>query len=107
MDINEMTIKQFKELPTLKELKYKDIDGIVLLPTKIKHDSGFNYYSVAIVKQGKAIGKTELYDTFSIFALAKEDRIGIDCLRKSGLMRIFLYPKYTLYPDMHWIRKEK
>lgn len=107
MDINEMTIKQFKELPTLKELAYKDFDSMVLLPTKIKDASGYNYYSVAIVKDNIVIGRTTLYDTFSIFTLSEDERIGIDCLRKSGLMRIFFSKGYTLYPDMHWIRKEK
>lgn len=88
MDINNMTKQQFLELPILEE--EVDCDSIVLLPTKKHYDSGYNYFSVAICNENEVIGKTSLYDIFSVFTGKEKERIGIDCLRRSGLMRIFL-----------------
>lgn len=52
MDINKMIRKQFEELDLLEDdARQIDVDSIVLLPTKIKHDSGFNmFHAVACNK---------------------------------------------------------
>ena len=46
MDINEMTRKQFEELPLIDKFEPDDVDNIVLLPSRRHHDSGYNYYYV-------------------------------------------------------------
>lgn len=108
MDINKMTRKQFEELPYIDEMNGIDVDSIVLLPSKIHHDSGFNVYEVVICNKWTALGKCFGYDTFSIFMQGSYNRVGIDCLRGSGLMRIFLPPnEYYADPMFHQIRKKR
>lgn len=104
MSINDMTKEQFKALPIIKE---KTIcDNIVLLPTKIKDQSGYNLYQIVVCLRDKPLGKTYLYDTFSLTVKsAVWERIGIDCLRKSGLMRIF-FKKSIAYPSWYNIEIE-
>lgn len=107
MDINEMTRKQFKELPILDDFKTYDCDSIVLLPTRLRHNSGFNYYTVIVCNKWNAVGKMDMYDTASIIMESRYNRVGIDCLRGSGLMRIFLPPnEYQANPAFHEIRKK-
>lgn len=107
MDINEMTRKQFKELPYVNWKLKCDVDGIVLIPSRRHHDSGYNYYTVVVYKDDKAIGKVSDYDTFSIFMDSDWNRVGIDCLRGSGLMRIFLPPnEYEVIAGFHEIRRK-
>ena len=102
MDINEMSRKQFEALPYLDEFEDYEIDSLVLIPSKRHHDSGYNYYEVVACKEWKPIGKCYGYDTFSIFMESKYNRVGIDCLRVSGLMRIFLPPnEYVIKPMFH------
>lgn len=107
MDINYMSRKQFEELPYLDDFESIDVDSIVLLPSKRHHDSGFNLYEVVACLGWKPIGKCYSYDTFSIFMEGKYNRVGIDCLRGSGLMRIFL-PSNEYYIDtsFHQIRRK-
>ena len=106
MDINSMTRKQFEELPILDASSTYACDSLVLLPTRRHHSSGFNYYSVVVCNIWEAVGKMEMYDTVSIHMEDKFNRVGIDCLRASGLMRIF-FPrhKYEAVPAYHEIRK--
>lgn len=112
MDINKMTRKQFEELPYLDEFKdHKfssiEVDSIVLLPSRKHHASGFNYYEVVLCNRWEAIGKCYGYDTFSIYMGNGFDRVGIDCLRGSGLMRIFLpQNEYKAVPIYHEIRRK-
>lgn len=102
-----MTRKQFEELPYLDEfedhdLRDIDVDSIVLLPSRKHHDSGYNIYEVVVCNGHRAIGKCYGYDTFSIYMEGKFNRVGIDCLRGSGLMRIFLPPnEYKAVPMFH------
>lgn len=107
MDINNMTEKQFKALPCLTDAMGEiEVDSIVLLPKKIKDGSGYNLYSVVVCNNRKPIGKTTLYDTFSIYtSMDGYNRVGIDCLRSSGLMRLFLEP--NKYVVDHWLRQIK
>lgn len=107
MDINNMTRKQFEELPYLDGLERIDVDSIVLLPSKKHHDSGFNLYEVVACLGWKPIGKCYSYDTFSIFMEGKYNRVGIDCLRGSGLMRIFLPTnEYYIDTSFHQIKRK-
>lgn len=107
MDINEMTRKQFEELPKLEYFKTYDCDSIVLLPSRLHHDSGFNCYTVIVCNKWNAVGKMDMYDTASIIMESKYNRVGIDCLRGSSLMRIFLPPnEYQANPAFHEIRKK-
>lgn len=105
MNINDMTITQFNSLPYITDYNKHDFDSIILLPTDIEHDSGFNYFSVVICFLERPIARTVIYDTFSIFP-SKDDRLGIDCLRKSGLMRIFFSPNYDICKKTFDIRKK-
>lgn len=97
-----MRIEEFKKLPKLTQ--NTKCDSIILLPTKIKHDSGYNYYQVVVCYNNQVLGKTDLYDTFSIFTKTCE-RVGIDCLVQSGLMRIFMSPNSIIYPSLHVIEQ--
>ena len=112
MDINQMTRKQFEALPYLDEFEDHDVrdidvDSIVLLPSRKHHDSGYNVYEVVVCNGWKAIGKCYGYDTFSIYMDSTFSRVGIDCLRGSGLMRIFLPPnEYKAVPMFHEIRRK-
>lgn len=108
MDINKMTRKQFEELPYYKELHPVDVDSIILLPTRRKDSSGYRIYEVIGCLRSKVVCKLYGYDTFSIIMESKWNRVGIDCLIRSELMRIFLPPnEYQLCPILHQIvRKE-
>ena len=107
MDVNKMTRKQFEELPYLDEFEDVDVDSIVLIPSKRHHESGYNIYEIAVCNGCKPIGKCYGYDTFSIFMQGKYNRVGIDCLRGSGLMRLFLPPnEYVAEPLLHQIKSK-
>lgn len=106
MDLNEMTKEQFLLLPPLDDFTNYDIDSIVLIPTT-PHDSGFRNFIVVGVNRWTPIGKCYDYDTFSIFMNGDYNRVGIDCLKKSKLMRIFLPPnEYKLDSMLHTINKK-
>ncbi|MBQ8443759.1 MAG: hypothetical protein IJX25_00185 [Clostridia bacterium] len=112
IDINEMTRKQIEDLPFIDDFddahKFNtiEIDSIVLLPTRSHHPSGYNYYLAIPCKSGQPLGKCSAYDTFSIFMTGDYNRVGIDCLRGSGLMRIFLpQGEYVCIPSFHEIRR--
>ena len=109
MDINEMTRKQFEELDCFQGTETFDVDGIVLVSTKRHDPSGYNIFCVVACNNRKPIGICYGYDTFSIIMESKWNRVGIDCLRGSGLMRIFLPPnEYVIKPYLHQIvKKEK
>ena len=107
MDINNMTRKQFEELPLIEDEVYAD--SLVLIPTRRRHDSGFNLFDIVVCNKFKPIGRCGLYDTFSIMNMQeKYDRYGIDCLHKSGLMRVFVQPnKYKISPFSHILSNYK
>lgn len=108
MDLNEMTKEQFLELPLLDDFTTYDIDSIVLIPTT-PHDCGFrNFIVVGVNTYWKPIGKCRDYDTFSIFVNGDHNCIGIDCLKRSKLMRIFLpHDKYKLDSMLHTIKQKR
>lgn len=109
MDINEMTRKQFEELDYFQDtLEPIDVDSIILLPTRKCHSSGYNMFYVIACNHRQVIGKCFDYDVFDIIMESKRNRVGIDCLRGSGLMRIFLPPnEYVIKPYMHQIVKKE
>lgn len=107
MDINDMTRKQFEQLPYAKWNDTIDVDSIVLLPTRKVDTSGYKIYEVIACNNRKAIAKLYGYDTFSIYMESSFNRVGIDCLKGSGLMRIFLPPnEYAIYGITHEARKK-
>lgn len=109
MDINKMTRKQFEELDYFQDtLEPIDVDSIILLPTSKYHSSGYNMFYVIACNHRQVIGKCFDYDVFDIIMASKRNRVGIDCLRGSGLMRIFLPPnEYVIKPYMHQIVKKE
>lgn len=108
MDINEMTRKQFKELKTFDWEEEVKIDSIVLLPTRIHDSSGYNLFDIVACYRNQPLGKIGLYDTHSIVMESDWNRVGIDCLRKSSLMRIFLPPnEYKIDIGLHQTIKIK
>ena len=104
-----MTRKQFEELDCFKGTEEFDIDSIVLLPTKRHDPSGYNIFYVVACNNRQPVGVCSGYDAFDIFMKSEYNRIGIDCLRGSGLMRIFLpTDEYVIEPYLHQIiKKEK
>lgn len=108
MDINKMTRKQFEELDCFQEtVEPIDVDSVILLPTRKCHSSGYNMFYVIACNHRQIIGKCFGYDVFDIIMKSKYNRVGIDCLRGSGLMRIFLpTDEYVITPYLHQIVKK-
>jgi hypothetical protein len=100
-----MTRQEFLNLPLLNDIEEEiPVDSIVLIPTRRHHDSGYNLFTTVLCNQGKAIGRADLYDVFHFFTSAKHQRIGVDCLRKSSLIRIHFQPKeYVAVPWLYQI----
>ena len=105
-----MTRKQFEELDYFKdEFNVVDVDSIVLLPTRKHHESGYKVFYAIACYRSQPIGKCFGFDAFDMLLDGKFKHIGIDCLRGSGLMRIFLPTnEYVIKPYLHQIvKKEK
>lgn len=101
MDLNEMTRKDFENLPLIED----DVlcDGLILLPTKKKHESGYAmFYACPTLKQ-KVLGKCEMYDFFDVEI--DKDLVKIDCLYASKLIRIQFHGVYSLISCLHWLEK--
>jgi len=97
--VEEMTRKEFEKLP-LREWG-QDIgqfDWLVILPLKEKHDSGFRCMDFVACKNNEAIcrlsGCSDVLHIGGIGAssFGKTDfaEWTIDCLPKSGLLRLFV-----------------
>lgn len=102
MNIYEMNKRDFEELPYINIENSISIDSIILLPTNNNtyHTTYQNFVVIGCV-QDEPIGKLREYDTFSIFTNTYT-RIGVDCLHKSKLMRIFLpSDNFILNPTLH------
>ena len=105
--INDMTRKEFYELKTFKWGEGAIVDSLVLLPTRKHDDSGYNLYDIVACYHNQALGKIGIYDTHSIIMNSKWNRVGIDCLRGSSLMRIFLPDDdYEITPWRHQTAKK-
>lgn len=109
MNINLMSRKQLEELNYINDsLESLDIDSIILLPTRKRHSSEFNLFQTIACNGREVIGKCKDYDLFDIIMESKYNRVGIDCLRGSGLMRIFLPAnEYVIKPCYHKIVKRE
>jgi len=93
--IKEMTKHEFLKLPNLPE-DYERIvcDSLVILPASELHDSGWRCVYLIPVEAGRPLGKlggiTDVIDLIIEAALNSWKRgVSIDCLPKSGLLRVF------------------
>jgi len=111
MKINDMTRKQFEALPGLTRWdEIIEFHSLVILPTKRKHDSGYRCMDfVAVNKDGEPIcrlsGGSDVMNIDGIGGYGYQwldkynkcpDKVtpvswSIDCLPKSGLLRLFGY----------------
>ncbi len=105
MNTNNMTKKDFQELPEIETNSFNDkFTSIVILPTNYVHDSGFKCMDYILVgRNSEPIGKishgSDVLHINGIGGYGKNienmgSRIkpiswGIDCLKKSKLLRLF------------------
>ena len=96
------TRKDFESLPSINELAQRPtyVDSLVILPTRQIHDSGFRVMHFAVIVDNKPICKMAgCSDVMKIGGTAgwngklpcEAEPMGwsIDCLRTSGLLRLF------------------
>jgi len=110
MDINEMTRKEFEAVPSREwNEDIGEFVSLVILPSRHIHDSGYRCMDfVACNKDGPIkrlsgcsdvihIGGIGGYNTDCVPFPNKIDptRWSIDCLPKSGLLRIFTHGIFT------------
>ena len=99
MKISEMTRKEFKEVPARKKFNQTIIcDSIVLLPVlpKEMHDSGFrvmDFVAVDILDEPicRLSGCSDVLEVNWFARNAEGERWAIDCLDRSGLLRLFCH----------------
>jgi hypothetical protein len=103
----EMTRAEFDKVPLRKNWsKEVDCDGIVILPQRRMHDSGYRCMDFVAVKKGFPVcrlsGCSDVIHFDGIGGRGLHGRIGevikgipidwnIDCLPKSGLLHIFTH----------------
>lgn len=96
-DYTTWSRKAFLKLPFREswDKEVKDLDAIVLLPMRHKHDSGFSCMDFIAIRDGKPIcrlsGCSDVVHIDGIGAILHQEKQSwsIDCLYPSGLMRIF------------------
>ena len=119
MNIEQMTITDFKNLPLLSDKESKDsliFDSIVILPTQKRHSSSYRCMDFVGVRDNEAIcrlsGCSDVLHIDGIggfgihkldfgTSLPKELPIrdwNIDCLAGSGLLRLFSH-RYRIQVD--------
>ena len=108
MNIDEMTRKDFDKLPLIKRFNEEIIyDALIILPTRIIHDSGYRCMDFIAVRENKPIcrlsGCSDVINIEGIGGFGKDGSEkyhacpkmippiawSIDCLPKSGLLRIW------------------
>jgi len=107
MNIDKMTRKQFEELPHREWSEEIKCDSIIILPLKEMHDSGYRCMDFVAVKDNEAVcllsgcsdvihidgiaglGKDWLKKYGSIPRLIPPSEWCIDCLPRSGLLRLW------------------
>lgn len=104
MDINEMTRKQFNELPSREWDEEIICDSIIILPLRSMHESGYRCMDFVAVKDGEPIclisGGSDVLHIDGIGGYGNKWGDGvpksvfpagwnIDCLAKSGLLRLW------------------
>lgn len=118
MNIHDMTQAQFRALPHRSELKTdpEPFDSLVILPTRRTHDSDFRCMDFVAVRKDEAIcrlaGGSDVLHIDGICGMGEhpwslKDNMmvpakswTIDCLKKSGLLRMFSLMQFKLKADM-------
>jgi hypothetical protein len=97
-DYTYWTRKEFEELPWRKSFHSDEgeLDAIVLIPTRRMHDSGFRVIQCVAIKDGKPTvkltGCSDVIHIGGLSAMLKPARnYNIDCMKTSGLFRIFAF----------------
>lgn len=104
-NINDMTKKEIMEVPHRKRFDEPigKFNGLIIIPRRSKHDSGYACMSFVAEKNGEALvqlsGGSDVIDLNGIGGRGKEilknnfPRIdwSIDCLYKSKLLRLFTH----------------
>ncbi len=106
-DIKTMTRQDFKKLPYAKWDEEIICDSLIILPSRSLHDSGYRCLSFVVVKDGKPLclisGGSDVIHIEGIGGfgdrwlekynecpdLVPPTEWGVDCLAKSGLLRLF------------------
>lgn len=119
MIIEDMTRKDFDKVPHKDSFKKDigDFDSLIILPLRAKHDSGFRCMDFVAAKKNKPIcrlsGCSDIVHLNGIGGYGynwlekynavpnKVDTIAwnIDCLPKSGLLRLFTWKKKLIAGD--------
>lgn len=86
-ELNEMTKKEFEAVPYLDEGNYT-FNSFILLPTRKVHESGYSMFNAILLMGNTILGKIADYDVVNLEINDKE-YLGIDCLKKSKLIRIW------------------
>jgi|GEM_PF-1445657 len=104
--IDDYSISDFEQLPSCNEIKnFKEFNSLVILPTNLTHDSGYRCLDYVAVKENVPIcrlaGTSDVLHVDGILGqgnklLREKDKQKeipiawtIDCLNKSGLLRLF------------------
>lgn len=119
------TRKDFETLPDIEELAVRptEADSLVILPTRRMHDSGFRIMHFAVIVGGKPICRLAgCSDVMKIGGIGgyngnpcePHETVGwsIDCLKTSGLLRLFcdnhikLRPAFSTF-EVFYMENEK
>ena len=110
-NVNDMTLEEFMELPHREWSEdIGEFQSLVILPTENLHDSDFRCMEfVAIAEKGRPICRMAGgSDVIHLGGIGGQNRqfnpapIGwsIDCLKTSGLLRVFCHQPITAGPDL-------
>lgn len=101
-----------KELEALPQREYQEdigeFDSLIILPTQQMHDSGFRCMDFVAVKENipfcRLSGCSDVIHLDGIFANGNIPTPlkgwSIDCLKESGLLRLFSYAKLKAGPAL-------
>lgn len=97
-DLNEWTQKEFLSLPERSWGKVSTYDSIILAKTGKKHDSGFGI--IAIIGCNFVGNEVEPVEIAAfcdhVWFYENDKEFNVDCLLKSGFMRIFNSPLFKI-----------
>ena len=109
MNVSEMTRKGFEELPLREWNEEVIFDSLIILPGKARdlHDSGYRCMDFVAVLNKKPICRlSSCSDVIHIDGIGGVRRRlpftgwSIDCLPKSGLLRLFTQAKISCGPSL-------
>lgn len=109
MNVLEMTRKEFENLPEREWSKTVVCNSIIILPSKAKklHDSGYRCMDFIAVVKSKPICRLSGHsDAIHIDGIGGVRRLqlpsnwSIDCLPKSGLLRLWANTKIVCGPAL-------